>query len=125
MGKSDEYHTGLRQLFVVGTEGGKDMEHNEKKYDVCKAWADWRLEGVEEGKIEGKIEERQMMILEQLEDYGEVSEEIRNKVVQERRLKIKIFNREICVCALLATNSFMRKKQRRNGVKHRRIEKME
>ena len=30
-------------------------------------------------------------------------------------MKIKIFNREICVCALLATNSFMRKKQRRNG----------
>ena len=29
-----------------------------------------------------------------------------------------IFNREICVCALLATNSFMRKKQRRNGVKY-------
>ncbi len=25
---------------------------------------------------------------------------------QVRRLKIKIFNREICVCALLATNSF-------------------
>ena len=73
---------------VVGTEGGKDMEHNEKKYDVCKAWADWRLEGVEEGKIEGKIEERQMMILEQLEDYGEVSEEIRNKVVQERNIDV-------------------------------------
>ena len=35
-----------------------------------------------------------------------------------QRLKIKIFNREICVCALLATNSFMRKKQRRNGVKY-------
>ena len=32
-------------------------------------------------------------------------------------MKIKIFNREICVCALLATNLFMRKKQRRNGVK--------
>ena len=30
-------------------------------------------------------------------------------------MKIKIFNREICVCALLVTNSFMRKKQRRNG----------
>ncbi len=30
-------------------------------------------------------------------------------------MKIKIFNREICVCVLLATNSFMRKKQRRNG----------
>ena len=36
-------------------------------------------------------------------------------VKKEVRLKIKIFNREICVCALLATNSFMRKKQRRNG----------
>lgn len=32
-------------------------------------------------------------------------------------MKIKIFNREICVCALLATNSFMSKKQRRNGEK--------
>ncbi len=31
---------------------------------------------------------------------------------------MKIFNREICVCALLATNSFMRRKQRRNGEKH-------
>ena len=30
------------------------------------------------------------------------------------RLKIKIFNREICVCALLATNSFIRREQCRN-----------
>ncbi len=30
-------------------------------------------------------------------------------------MKIKIFNREICVCALLATNSFMHRKQRRSG----------
>ena len=37
---------------------------------------------------------------------------------KEGRLKMKIFNREICVCALLATNSFMRRKQRRNGEKH-------
>ena len=29
------------------------------------------------------------------------------------RLKIKIFNREICVNALLATNSFMSREQRR------------
>ena len=42
------------------------------------------------------------------------------RILTERRLrlKIKIFNREICVCALLAANSFMRKKQRRNGVKY-------
>ncbi len=35
------------------------------------------------------------------------------------RLKIKIFNREICVCALQSHNGLhkldMRKKQRRNG----------
>ena len=37
-------------------------------------------------------------------------------------MKIKIFNREICVCALLATNSFMRKKQRRNGESYGRAE---
>ncbi len=30
-------------------------------------------------------------------------------------MKIEIFNRGICVCVLLAANSFMRKKQRRNG----------
>ena len=41
-------------------------------------------------------------------------------IVGGERLKIKIFNREICVCALLATNSFMRKKQRRNGENHDR-----
>ena len=38
--------------------------------------------------------------------------------IQMLRLKIKIFNREICVGALPATNSFMRRKQRRNGEKH-------
>ena len=38
-----------------------------------------------------------------------------------KRLKIKIFNREICVCALLATNSLMRKKRRRNGEKYGRF----
>ncbi len=36
-------------------------------------------------------------------------------------MKIKIFNREICVCALLATNSLMRKKRRRNGEKYERF----
>ena len=42
----------------------------------------------------------------------------------EGRLKIKIFNLEICVCALLATNSFMRKKQRRNGGKYEIIQQV-
>ncbi len=40
-----------------------------------------------------------------------------NNLELRERLKIKIFNPEICVCALLDTNSFMRRKQRRNGEK--------
>ena len=39
------------------------------------------------------------------------------------KIENKIFNREICACALLATNSFMRKKQRKNGVKYERLSK--
>ena len=49
--------------------------------------------------------------------------------MKRERLKIKIFNREICVCALLATNSLIHfmdlaiswlcaTKQRRNEVKN-------
>ena len=30
------------------------MESREKRFNVCKAWEDWRLEGKEEGKAEGK-----------------------------------------------------------------------
>ena len=34
-----------------------------------------------------------------------------NNLELRERLKIKIFNPEICVCALLDTNSFMRRKR--------------
>lgn len=33
----------------------------------------------------------------------------------EKRLKIELSNHEICGCALSVTNSFMHRKQRRNG----------
>ncbi len=46
---------------IVGGEAG--MGNEEKKYDVCKAWADWRQEGVEEGKIEGKIEGKREQLI--------------------------------------------------------------
>ena len=29
------------------------MENGEKKYDMCKAFVDMKLEGIEEGRIEG------------------------------------------------------------------------
>ena len=45
-----------------------------------------------------------------------------HNVEKEKRLKFKIFNREICVCALQSHNGLhkhdIRKKQRRNGENH-------
>ena len=35
--------------------------------------------------------------------------------IMEKRLKIELSNHEICGCALSVTNSFMHRKQRRNG----------
>ena len=32
------------------------MENGEKKYDMCKAFVDMKLEGIEEGRIEGSRE---------------------------------------------------------------------
>lgn len=32
------------------------MENGEKKYDMCKAFVDMKLEGIEEGRIEGRKE---------------------------------------------------------------------
>lgn len=40
-----------------------NRENGKKKYDICKAFADMKLEGVMEGRLEGKkegkLEERQ------------------------------------------------------------------
>lgn len=47
----------IPQVSEILAEGEDGMGSEEKKYDVCKAWADWRQEGVEEGKIEGKREQ--------------------------------------------------------------------
>lgn len=58
----------------------KMAERKEERFNVCKAWADNRLEG----KLEGKQE----MILELLEDYGQVSEDVRNKIMQESDIHI-------------------------------------
>lgn len=60
----DEFHSGLRQLLeVVAKVRVKEeytvMENGEKKYDLCKAFVDMKLEGIIEGKAEGKLEERQ------------------------------------------------------------------
>lgn len=56
----DEYHTGLRQLLleVVAKvrikEEYKVMNYDEDEYDMCKAFVDMKLEGIEEGRAEGQ-----------------------------------------------------------------------
>ncbi len=58
----------------------KMAEGKEERFDMCKAWADNRLEG----KLDGKRE----TILELLEDCGKVSEDIINKIMQENDMVI-------------------------------------
>lgn len=51
---------------ICKLEGVEGMENGQKTYDVCKAWADYRLEGVEEGLMKGKIEGKIEGMREQL-----------------------------------------------------------
>ncbi len=60
----------------------------EGKQDMCKALDDLVNDAKEEGKIEGKIEGRIEYIFELLEDLGEVPEEVRKKISEQRDLEI-------------------------------------
>ena len=54
----------------------KTMENGKKRYNMCKAFEDYRLEGKIEGKMEGKIEGKIEDILELLEEFGHVPQRI-------------------------------------------------
>ena len=49
-------------------EEDKTMENGKERYNMCKAFEDYRLEGKEEGRLESKIED----IMELLEEFGQV-----------------------------------------------------
>lgn len=61
-------------------KGDMGMGSGEKKFDLCKAWEDNRLDG----KIEGKQE----MVLDLLEDCGLVSESLKERVRQETNAEV-------------------------------------
>lgn len=46
----------LEVVAKVKIKEEQGMEKEEKKYDLCKAFVDMKLEGIEEGKAEGKRE---------------------------------------------------------------------
>ena len=58
----------------------KTMENGKERYNVCKAFEDYRLEG----KIEGKIE----AILELLEELGQVPQRVMELIKAEENLSI-------------------------------------
>ena len=57
----------------------KTTERGEERYNMIKAFEDYRLEGKEEGKVEGKIE----AILEFLEELGKVPERVSELIKSE------------------------------------------
>lgn len=61
------------------SEGNKTVENGKERYNMIKAFEDYRLEGKMEGKIEGKIES----ILELLEDLGQVPQRIVEHIKEE------------------------------------------
>lgn len=56
------------------------MKNGEEKFEVCKAFADYRLEGKTEGKLES--------VLELLEDYGEIPGELRERIYSEKDMAV-------------------------------------
>ena len=63
-----------------------EEEHiaSEKKLSYSEGKAD----GKKEGKAEGKAEERQLAILELLEEFGEVPEKVREAILQQQDLDV-------------------------------------
>lgn len=113
MGKSDEYQFGylddnvrfadqVNGAFMAKvkipraddnvTEGESGMDNGEKTYDVCKAWADWRLEGVEEGKLEGKHEQVIQLVCKKLQKNKSVE-----VIAEELEEEIAVIERIIAV----------------------------
>ena len=48
------------------------MENGQERYNMCKAFEDYRLEGKEEGRLESKIED----IMELLGELGQIPQRV-------------------------------------------------
>ena len=73
---------------VMIPEGAGKMKNGEEKFEVCKAFADYRLEGKMEGMVEGKTEGKLECVLELLEDYGEIPGELRERIYSEKDMAV-------------------------------------
>lgn len=56
--------------------------------DICKALEDLERYAKAEGRIQGIAEGRAHMILDILSDYGNVSDNIKNKVLSEKNFEV-------------------------------------
>lgn len=63
-------------------------EKEDGETNMCKALDDLYQEGIDLGEAKGRIEERSQVVMELLEELGDVSEELRNKIQLEKDLTV-------------------------------------
>lgn len=67
----------------------KQLNKTEKEeYNMCKALDDLYNDGVAEGEIKGEIKNSRAFILDFLSDYGEISENLREKICTESDIEV-------------------------------------
>lgn len=74
----------------------REKQRREGNEGMCRALEEWKadckaegkIEGKIEGRIEGRIESKVEDIIELLEDYGEVSDELKNNILSQNDLTL-------------------------------------
>ncbi|MDE7249095.1 MAG: hypothetical protein K2N82_04255 [Lachnospiraceae bacterium] len=66
----------------------REKQRREGNEGMCRALEEWKADCKAEGKIEGRIESKVEDIIELLEDYGEVSDELKNKIFLQNELTL-------------------------------------
>lgn len=70
----------------------REKQRREGNEGMCRALEEWKAdckaEGKIEGRIEGRIESKVEDIIELLEDYGEISDELKNNILSQNDLTL-------------------------------------
>ena len=69
-------------------EEDKTMENGKARYNMCKAFEDYRLEGVMEGREEGRLRGMSDAIMELLEEFGQVPQRLVELISTEENLSV-------------------------------------
>lgn len=87
----------LEEILSWAGNGVDDMAF---KYNIIKAFEDEREEGKVEGRAEGRAEGKAEAVVELLEELGEVSTELKQRILEQRDLEIlKVWIKKAAVVA--------------------------